>query len=138
MPSKLAQACRVMGCQSMMPCQTHGRKVAARQYDRARGSAASRGYGRRWRAYVGWLFAELWRLKVPRAGLCGCRHPSAPVTSDSRCMMDGLSKLAEVVDHIVPVKGKNDPTFYDTANHQLLCHACHNAKRQRESLPGRR
>jgi hypothetical protein len=41
--------------------------------------------------------------------------------------------MATVVDHITPVTGKDDPTFYEGAGHQSLCDPCHQAKRQRES-----
>jgi 5-methylcytosine-specific restriction enzyme A len=41
------------------------------------------------------------------------------------------NEIAEVVDHIVPVRmGGN---FWDPYNHQSLCHRCHNAKSGRES-----
>jgi 5-methylcytosine-specific restriction endonuclease McrA len=53
-------------------------------------------------------------------------------------MAEGFIVLGTVVDHIVPVTGPDDPKFYDAGNHQLLCHHCHNVKRQREQQQGRR
>lgn len=132
MPVALARSCPVMGCGSTVPCGTHGRKAQQRAYDDRRGSAASRGYDGRWQAYREWFLAELHRLMVPRAGLCGSRLPAAPETADSRCAQRDGYVLGTVIDHIVPVIGRDDPRFYDQANHQLLCEACHNAKRQHE------
>ena len=47
-------------------------------------------------------------------------------------------EVATVVDHIMPVTGADDPRFYDPTNHQALCERCHNVKRQREAMGGRR
>jgi 5-methylcytosine-specific restriction endonuclease McrA len=41
------------------------------------------------------------------------------------------------LDHIHPVTGPDDPAFYDPANHQSLCHACHSAKTMSELKAGR-
>jgi 5-methylcytosine-specific restriction protein A len=43
---------------------------------------------------------------------------------------DRCGGLAEVVDHIVPVNQGGD--FWDSRNHQALCHKCHNRKSQGE------
>ena len=40
-------------------------------------------------------------------------------------------KIAEVVDHITPVRLGGD--FWQPFNHQPLCHPCHNSKSGRES-----
>jgi 5-methylcytosine-specific restriction endonuclease McrA len=45
--------------------------------------------------------------------------------------------MATVVDHVIPVTGPGDPSFYMPAAHQALCESCHNAKRQRESIQAR-
>jgi 5-methylcytosine-specific restriction protein A len=138
MPGRLAQACRVMGCPKLEPCPLHGRAAQIAMVDRRRGSAAHRGYDARWRAFVVQYFGELYALKVPRAGLCGCRHPSAPVTTDSVCASTGRPALATLLDHIVPIRGKADPRFYDVSNLQGLCDRCHNIKRQREGTRAKR
>ena len=39
--------------------------------------------------------------------------------------------VAEVVDHIEPVRFGG--SFYDSDNHQAMCHRCHNSKSGRES-----
>ena len=40
-------------------------------------------------------------------------------------------KIAEVVDHIKPVRLGGD--FWQPLNHQAMCHSCHNSKSGRES-----
>jgi 5-methylcytosine-specific restriction protein A len=107
-------------------CEAHTRE-RLRQYDERRGTAASRGYDSRWSRYRAGLLVE--------HPFCGDRPAGAPVTADSRCM--GRYVIGKVVDHIVQVRGKDDPRFYDATNHQILCVSCHEAKRQRESLASR-
>lgn len=138
MPTSLPRAC-VYGCQQNgKTCEKHGRKAIAKARDDRRGSAASRGYGSRWREYRSWYLAELLRLDVPRAGLCGARLPGAPLTHDSQCAERGYITVGTVVDHIIPVRGPDDQTFYLPTAHQLLCARCHDAKRQREGQAGDR
>jgi HNH endonuclease len=138
MPERLAQACRVLGCGHVEPCPLHGRAVRAAEWESRRGSAAARGYDREWSAFTIRFFGELYDLKVPRAGLCGCRHPTAPSTADSVCASTGRAQLATLVDHIVPLRGKSDPRRFDVSNLQGLCDPCHAKKRQRESLEAKR
>ena len=144
MPARPAKACRVMGCAQPDPCPVHSRlravlaeRTRSRFRDRQRGSAAARGYGRRWVKFAAWWAGDLWHLRVPRAGLCGCRHPSAPMTTDSVCAQAHRPELATVVDHIVPIAGPTDPRLYDVTNLQGLCDRCHNQKRQREAIAAR-
>ena len=75
MPERLAAACHVFGCGALKPCAVHGRQGTAAPGRRP--SAARLGYDRTWARFREFVFAEYWRLRVPRAGLCGCRHPSA-------------------------------------------------------------
>ena len=105
-------------------CEKHTRLV-----DQQRGSSTERGYDGPWRGY-----SERFRVEFP---LCGDRPPEAPQTQDSLCRREGRTEAATLVDHIVPVAGSGDARFYDRANHQSLCEACHNMKRQRESRTGR-
>jgi len=138
MPERHAQACRVLGCAQVAPCPQHGHAVARARSDQARGSAARRGYDRHWRAFAARYFAHLYVLRVPRAGLCGGRHPSAPETADSVCMATGRMELATLLDHIIPITGKADRRRFDLSNLQGLCDRCHNQKRQRESTAAKR
>jgi len=72
-----------------------------------RGSAHSRGYGRRWR--------------VSRAGFLRknplCVH----------CLLIDRVVQATVVDHIIPHSGDMD-LFWDRQNWQPLCASCHGRK----------
>ena len=77
-----------------------------REAAEARGSAAARGYGRRWqKARVSFL------IRNPVC-CCGCGHP------------------ATEVDHIVPHRG-DEALFWDTGNWQPMTKACHSAKTAR-------
>ena len=109
-------------------CPTHT-KAKVQTYDRQRGTAAQRGYGVRWTKYRQW-FKDNWPL-------CGDRPEEATPTEDSECRRRGLDVPMDVVDHIIPVTGPDDPTFYLPEAHQALCERCHNLKRQREGMQAR-
>lgn len=126
MPDAFLHYCHEPACQEKTAgrfCPTHARATTQR-YDRQRGTAAARGYDRRWQRYV-----ARFRARYP---LCGDRPAEAPATTDSVCQAARIIRPMYVVDHIVPVTGPDDPTFYRPANHQALCESCHNAKRRRE------
>jgi 5-methylcytosine-specific restriction endonuclease McrA len=118
MPLRRCPTCRQLVTEPRCP-------TCVRRVDDRRGSSARRGYGARWQKYRAW-FLDQWPL-------CGDRPPGAPVTTDSRCRLAGLRTVAVVVDHIVPVTGPTDPTFFVLECHQSLCVGCHDAKRSRES-----
>ncbi len=107
---------------SLRPCRTKGCRGLVREgryceacrgqerdaYDQARGSAAARGYGHRWRKL---------RLMYLRA------HPLCVVCGDA----------ASEVDHIHPrAAGGSD----DWDNLQALCKSCHSRKTRREQGGG--
>jgi len=98
------------------PCP-HCAGVAAerkRQIDRARGTAASRGYDARWQKYRAAFLRE--------HPLCEC-----PDCQAGRLRV----RAASVVDHIIPHRG--DPVlFWDPANHQAMAADCHRSKTARE------
>lgn len=115
MPKSAPRPCTYPGCGALVHdgsgrCDLH-RRVEARALDERRGSAASRGYGHKWREA-----REAWLRSHP---LCA-RH-------DAR----GETVAATVVDHIVPHKG-DAGLFWDRGNWQSLCKACHDAKTARE------
>jgi len=83
-----------------------------------RGSAAQRGYDRRWRK------ARLEHL----AGEPLCRL----------CLAAGQVTPATVVDHIEPPESPQDPLFWRRTNWQSLCKPHHDAKTLRQSVPGQR
>lgn len=117
MPSKPQTPCSHPGCARAAVrggrCEEHAVEAEARrsarmvENDRARGSAAERGYDRHWR--------------IVRAAYLK-RHP--------RCV--GCGAVATDVDHVVPkaLGGGNE-----WANLQALCHRCHSAKTMRQSVP---
>lgn len=82
-----------------------------READRQRGSAASRGYGRKWQR------VRLEHLK--RSPLC------------VECHARGEVVAAAVVDHVIPHKG-DQRLFWATGNWQSLCKPCHDLKTARE------
>jgi len=72
-----------------------------------RPSASRRGYNARWQR------ARAYQLKIEPL----CRL----------CKNKGITKLAKVVDHIIPHKG-NYALMWDNSNFQSLCTPCHNTK----------
>lgn len=132
MPGRLLRGCSGRsGCPNLVtrgPCD-ECRRSGQVAYDDRRGTSASRGYDARWARTSRHLREHVIRT-------CGERADGAPLTSDSVCQQEGrfvpLAHGGGVIDHIVPVRGSEDPRFYDRTNWQGLCHTCHNAKRQRE------
>jgi 5-methylcytosine-specific restriction protein A len=106
----------------MRPCLFPGcTELVERSYCAAHGrpSAAKRGYDRRWQAY-----RRQWLKQHP---LCGDRLNGANA-EHSVCAQQRRAVVGSHVDHIVPIKGPDDPLFYDPANHQTLCPDCHARK----------
>ena len=92
-------------------CPKHKRSEGT-DYERQRGSAAKRGYGRRWQKA---------RLRFLRANpLC------------KSCDQAGQTVPATEVDHIKPHRG-DAARFWDASNWQPLCKSCHTAKTNREN-----
>lgn len=88
-----------------------------------RRSASDRGYDPRW--------TRASRAFLARYPYCGMRpHHARPVLS--RCVDTGqFTTRATLTDHVVPHRG--DPRlFWDEANWQALCRACHAIKTARE------
>jgi 5-methylcytosine-specific restriction protein A len=99
-----------VGCPELVEygyCEKHKREDSAIRYDKERGTAAQRGYNKRWQK------ARMSFLK---------RHPLCV-----ECEVRGLLRPAQVVDHIIPHKG-NKQLFWDRDNWQALCKACHDEK----------
>ncbi|MDH4319936.1 MAG: HNH endonuclease [Desulfobulbaceae bacterium] len=109
-PSAPKRPCRWPGCPEVIEgggwCDEH-KKRHRQADDQRRGSAASRGYGARWRKYS----VHFLRL-----------NPTC-----NECERQGLVVAAEVTDHITPHKGDQD-LFWDHRNHQALCKRCHDIK----------
>jgi 5-methylcytosine-specific restriction protein A len=90
--------------------------MASRPPER-RPHASARGYGARWQRY---------RMAYLR------EHPLCV-----ECLSRGRTEAATDVDHVRPATGPDDPTFYDPANHQALCHR-HHSRKTATSGDGRR
>lgn len=127
MPNALLRACSHQPCPNLVErgaCPEH-----TKQANQRRGSAASRGYGSRWRRY-----RATWLRKHP---FCGDREDGQSA-EHSRCVQQGIVTDCTLpgqghVDHIVPIDGERDPLFWDRRNHQTLCVSCHSAKTAREN-----
>lgn len=106
MPNRPKHECPQPGCHVLVSgkgrCDKH--RTDANQ---ARGTAASRGYGSRWR-------------KARRAFLS--ENPLCKT-----CEARDVVTEATVVDHVVPHKG-DDTLFWDPKNWQSQCEPCHNTK----------
>ena len=110
MPKRPPRPCHVAGCPELVyggdDCPRHPRPPR-RARERARPSAAERGYGREWKAKRdAWMQVHPW-----------CEDPFSRHT--------GQHIKAQIVDHIKPRKfgGKDDES-----NYQSLCGSCHNYK----------
>ncbi len=88
--------------------------ASRRAHDKARGSAAARGYDGKWRAYA--------KAFLERHPWCQCE----------RCQMPGATPLpAQHVDHDIAVSGPHDPLFWQASNHRAMAHPCHSRKTAR-------
>lgn len=113
MPFKPKRPCSYPGCPRLTEgrfCEKHLQETE-KEYNRQRGSAASRGYDSRWRKA---------RAKFLKANPL-CR----------RCEENGKITKGEVVDHIIPHRGDMS-LFWDQNNWQSLCTRCHNRKTRME------
>lgn len=108
MPWPAPKQCKKPGCPGLTHdrfCEAHQREHNA-EYERRRGSASARGYGRKWRKLAAFILIR-----------------------DPYCMADGCNEWSTEVDHIVPRRrgGTDDPS-----NLQGMCHDCHSAKTAKE------
>ncbi|MGB0972773.1 MAG: HNH endonuclease [Mycobacterium sp.] len=113
MPRSPGTPCAAPGCPAVGRgrfCAKHKRDESKR-IDERRGTAASRGYGHKWRAARSLFLVE---------------HPLCV-----KCWDIGRLVAASVVDHITPHKG-GDALFWSRSNWQALCKRCHDAKTARD------
>ena len=112
-PSAPLRWCTYPGCAVLVSgggrCPRHRQQAQeeSRQAERRRGSAASRGYGERWR--------RARALHLMGEPLCRA------------CLAAGRARAAEVVDHVRPHRG-DAGLFWDPDNWQSLCRRCHAVK----------
>ena len=127
---KLWKGCAETGCgvrvlAGQNRCAPHA-KERRQASDRARGTSTQRGYGYRWQRYRAQFL-----IKWP---LCGDRI-AGPSADHSRCVAQGRSEAATIVDHITPHLG-NYVLMWDPGNHQGLCKGCHDRKTAKEDGGG--
>lgn len=115
MPTRPGSACtHTPGCPGLVRagrCTVCGPKPTDLDYDRQRGSAAQRGYDRRWQ--------KLRLMHLQSHPLC------------VECLAAGAVTQANEVDHILPKRQGGDDS--DT-NLQSLCKSCHTRKTNREKM----
>lgn len=114
MPIRPGAACtNTPGCPGIVRagrCSVCGpKRPDAHAYDRQRGSAAQRGYDRRWQ--------KLRLMHLRAQPLC------------AECLKHGLVTIASEVDHIQPKRHGGDDS---ATNLQSLCKPCHTRKTNRE------
>jgi len=110
MPKRPRPGCAYTLCPNLAEpgspyCKEHQRKA-----ERSRGTSTERGYSYRWRVSS--------RQFLSRHPLC------------SECLKEGITKVADCVDHIIPHNG-NLKLFWDEHNWQSLCSSHHTQKTAR-------
>jgi 5-methylcytosine-specific restriction protein A len=100
------------GCRNLVSrgdkgrCPEH-RKAYNLSVDRNRGTATQRGYDSRWAKF------RAWYLRRNPLCACGCGH------------------AAVEIHHLIPIKGSDDPLFYDESNLVGLTKSCHSRETMR-------
>ena len=115
MASKTLRFCLHPGCRTLTDkkyCEAHaGEDVARRaEQDKRRGNANQRGYTYRWSKYSKWFLSQ------PGNQICKLH------------IDEGCTLVADCVDHIQPVCGRDDPNFFRRENHQASCIHCNSVK----------
>jgi len=110
-PPHLCSCGRIIPHGERCACQILASRQRKARYDARRPSARERGYNHEWRK------ARLEYLAM---------HPHC-----RECTKHGITRLATVVDHIIPHKG-DKPLFWHRANWQPLCKPCHDRHKQRQ------
>ncbi|HFR4148763.1 HNH endonuclease [Bacillus thuringiensis] len=115
MPSKPFKPCKSLGCNELTRdkyCAKHieKEKETVRYYDKHIRNKSSRSFynSKPWRIMREFVYRR-------DHGLC------------VQCRMNGIIKIGDVVDHIIPLL-VDWLRRLDPANLQTLCHACHNKK----------
>lgn len=102
MPSKPFRLCPRCNQRVQGPCEQCNKQREV-QYDKWRGTAASRGYDARWTEYS--------KARLAQYPLC------------ARCEREGRLEAAVLTGHKVP-GWKNMDLFWEPDNHESLCAAC--------------
>ncbi|CDM57624.1 MULTISPECIES: HNH endonuclease [Rhizobium] len=110
-PPRLCSCGNIVPHGALCACQSNARRERNARHDARRPSARDRGYNYEWRK------ARLEYL---------ASHPHC-----RECSKSGITRLASVVDHIIPHRGDKN-LFWHRANWQPLCAPCHNSFKQRQ------
>lgn len=96
-------------------------------------SATARGYGYRWQKYT-----KQYKRDHPYCVALHCyehnqifKKGQAQHCPTCKQSLRVCGRPAQCVDHIVPVKGPDDPLFWTPHNHEGLCYSCHGKVDQR-------
>jgi len=116
MPQRAKRVCQRPGCGRLCDgryCTDHLDQVdqASKLFDAARGSSASRGYGRRWRRLSAYIIARDPLCQI--AKLCTADYPGQ-LPAPSQC-----------ADHVRP---RNQGGTDEESNLEGACFRCHNWK----------
>lgn len=111
LPPRICSCGRVVAHGVLCDCQRQATRERNARHDARRPSARMRGYDREW---------EKARLEYLAT------HPHC-----RECSTHGVTRLATVVDHIVPHRG-DKRLLWHRANWQPLCAPCHNSFKQRQ------
>ena len=124
MPYRPKKACSYFQCPNLTDgryCPEHEKLYKQKLqkmksiYDKQRGSASKRGYDYKWQKARKQFLNEY--------PLC------------VNCLKEGLTVIADVVDHIKPHKGDKE-LFWNRSNWQSLCKSCHDRKSAKEDGGG--
>lgn len=114
MPWKPKTPCKYPGCRELVQsggyCDKHRRQTHREYNQHQRDNFSKVFYGS-----GAWKAAS--RRQLERAPMC------------AECAKAGRAKLADIADHIVPVR--EGGAKFDASNLQSLCWACHNKKHPR-------
>lgn len=90
-------------------------------------SATQRGYNFKWQKY-----AKQYKRDNPYCVALHCydcnqifKKGQAQNCPICRAELRVCGRPTQCVDHIVPVKGPDDPLFWDERNHESMCYGCH-------------
>jgi 5-methylcytosine-specific restriction enzyme A len=115
MASRALRFCLHPGCGVLTDkkyCDAHAGEDDAKraEQDKRRGNANQRGYTYRWSKYSKWFLSQ------PGNQICKLH------------IDEGCTLVADCVDHIQPVCGRDDPNFFRRENHQASCTHCNSVK----------
>lgn len=125
MPTRTSKPCSQPGCPKLIKagntyCDEH------KKADKSRKAERDKQYNKQREPKLRKFYSSSRWRKVRNRYIR--KHPLC-----EHCEQDGRTKVAEVVDHIVPVKVEWSKR-YDVDNFQSLCNRCHRRKTERDKV----